>query len=331
MRRSWMPFVLALATLLCGSAIAEPRWTMATEYPATAMAGEGVTAFVAGVRGRSSGALEIGPSYDAALGIKSADMLAAVRDGKVAFGDTFLPTLAGVDPLFGLSALPCVASSYDDARRLAEVARPAYASALRRHGARLLYVVPWPPSGLWSKTPPRSVADLGNTRLRTYDPTSTRVMADAGTKSELLSFADTMPRLKDGTINAVLSSGDGGAGRKLWEYLPHFLELNYAFPLSVGMVNETMFNGLNDAEKTALITAAAETERAMWDLVQSRVTENYARMRSNGVTIETAIPSEVANNLRAACAPATKTWSTASGDDGARLLEAYLKRRTVIP
>jgi TRAP-type transport system periplasmic protein len=310
---------------------AQQRATMATEYPATSMAGEGMARFIAASKARATGDIDITPSYDAALGIKSADMLTAVKTGKVAFGDAFLPALAHIDPLFGLSALPCLASSFGDARRLADAARPAYAAALARQGVRLLYLVPWPASGIWSKTAPNTDADLKALRLRTYDPTSTRVMADAGTKAELLSFADTMPRLKDGTIDGVLSSGDGGAGRKLWDYLPNFLELNYAFPLSIGVVSETVFAALSDKEKTNLSTAATHTERALWDLVQTRTAENYVRMRSNGVTIATTVSPEVSNTLRTACAPATRTWVAATGDDGAKLLEAYLNKRATKP
>jgi len=46
-----------------------------------------------------------------------------------------------------------------------------------------------------------------------------------------LSFADTMPKLVDGSINAVLSSGDGDAGRELWQFLPYFSEITYALPI----------------------------------------------------------------------------------------------------
>jgi hypothetical protein len=39
-----------------------------------------------------------------------------------------------------------------------------------------------------------------------------------------------VPRLRAGELDAVLSSGDGGAGARLWEVLPHFTALDYASP-----------------------------------------------------------------------------------------------------
>ena len=58
------------------------------------------------------------------------------------------------------------------------------------------------------------------------------------------SFADVLPRIVDGSIEAVLSSGDGGAGRKLWDYLPYFTEIGYAMPLSFGKLSQPLYDGL---------------------------------------------------------------------------------------
>ena len=42
-------------------------------------------------------------------------------------------------------------------------------------------------------------------------------------------FNEVVGKLEAGEINAVLSSGDGGAGRSLWKYLDHFSEINSPF------------------------------------------------------------------------------------------------------
>src|SRR4029078_3885131 len=94
------------------------------------------------------------------------------------------------------------------------------------------YLTPWPPSGIWSKTPLKSPLDLAGLSIRTYDKTSTDVFFSVRAKAASISFADAMPKLVDGSINAVLSSGDGGAGRKLWEYLPCFREITYYVTIS---------------------------------------------------------------------------------------------------
>jgi TRAP-type transport system periplasmic protein len=296
---------------------------MATEYPATAIAGEGVAVFIANLRRTSSTAFDLTPSYDATLGLKSAEMPAAVRSGRLLFADAFLPALATADPLFGLSALPFLVSSIDDTRRLADIARPAYRTALAKQGVRLLYLTPWPATGLWTKTAPRSVAEFSQLALRAYDATSARVMKNAGARAELLSFADAMPRLKAGTLDAVLSSGDGGAGRKLWEFLPSFVEINYTYPLSAAFMSETAFAALGAADQQTVTAAAEETEKALWLLVRTRQGENYARMRQNGVSISVDVPADVAAALRTAGATELTDFRNSTGEQGAQILNAY--------
>jgi hypothetical protein len=40
-----------------------------------------------------------------------------------------------------------------------------------------------------------------------------------------------------GELDAVLSSGDAGAGAELWAILPHFTEVNHAMPLSIATID----------------------------------------------------------------------------------------------
>src|SRR5260221_7865133 len=235
----------ALLLLHPAAAGAQTVWDMATEYPQTAMPGLGVTTFAKHVAESSAGKLQIRPSFDATAGIRSAGMLAAIAEGRVQAGDAFAGALEAEDPIFALPSLPFLVTSSLDAKRLADIARPHLAAALQRKGLRLLYLTPWPPSGIWSKTSLKTAPDLAGLSVRTYDKTSTEVFASVGARAALISFADTMPKLIDGSINAVLSSGDGGAGRKLWEYLPYFSEITYSLPLSVASLNQAVYDGLS--------------------------------------------------------------------------------------
>jgi hypothetical protein len=219
-----LPHRLAGALLLLhlpAAAFAGTVWDMTTEYPQGAMPGLGMTTFAQHVARLTAGKLVIQPSFDAAKGVRSADMLAALAEGRVAAGDAFAGALEAEDAIFALPSLPFLVTSIADARRLADLARPYLAAALQNRGARLLYLTPWPPTGIWSKAPLKTPSDLSGLSIRTYDRISREVFAGAGARALSISFADTLPRLADGSINAVLSSGDGEAGRKLWGYLPY--------------------------------------------------------------------------------------------------------------
>ena len=305
------------------AAKAQTLWDMPTEYPANAIPGEGVAMFARLVTERSGGRLIVKPSFDAALGIKSAGLIAAVESGKVPVGDAFAGALAGVDPIFALSSLPFLATSVDEAWRLAAIARPAYEKALAAHGQRLLYTTPWPASGIWSKEALNSAADLARLSIRTYDATSTEVMKAAGANAVNLSFADAMPKLQDGSVNAVLSSGDGGAGRRLWDFLPHFTEVNYAVPLSLATISTAALDALPADLRDIVLGAGGETEARQWAVIRSRLDENYARMRANGVMIRSDVPTDMAAALSRAAAEPIEGWRGKAGTDGAALLDRY--------
>ncbi len=312
--------------LLPGFAAAQTVWDMPTEYPASAIPGEGVAAFADAVTKGSGGSLTIRPSFDAALGLKSAQMLAAVQDGKVTVADAFGGALGGVHPAFALSSQPFLATSIADARALASAARPFYEKTLAGFGQRLLYTTPWPPSGIWSKAAILSEADVKALRIRTYDATSSTVLGAAGAAASNLSFADVMPKLKDGSITAILSSGDGGAGRKLWEFLPHFSEINYALPLSFATINLAAYNALTPDLRAVIDKAAAETEARQWQAINTRLAENYSRMRANQVIITSPAPPEVMAALKAAASPAIDKWAAEAGPEGQAVLKAFRAR-----
>src|SRR5438876_537476 len=296
---------------------------MPTEYPQNAMPGVGLTAFTKHVAESSAGKLEIRPSFDAKAGIKSAGMLAAIAEGRVQAGDAFAGALEAEDPIFALPSLPFLVTSTADAKRLADIARPHLAAALQKKGLRLLYLTPWPPSGIWSKTRLTSPPDLAGLSIRTYDRTSTEVFLNIGAKAALISFADTMPKLADGSLNAVLSSGDGGAGRKLWEYLPWFSEITYSLPLSVAAVNKAVYDVLGADQRAAIDAAGRQTETGLWLALSTRLQENYSRMRQNGVTIDSTPAPAIVEALRSGAATAQQTWCSKSGPVCVQILDAF--------
>ena len=129
--RLLIAFLLALGV---DHAEAQTTWRMPTEYPASAMPGEGIASFAANVAKRAGNLLTVEPSYDAKLGIKSADLPKAVNEGRAEAGDAFGGALNSLDPVFSLSSLPFVTPSIGDAKRTRGSGPPALRPGLR--GAR---------------------------------------------------------------------------------------------------------------------------------------------------------------------------------------------------
>jgi TRAP-type C4-dicarboxylate transport system substrate-binding protein len=312
--------ILAAPALVVGTAQAQPAaWTVATEYPATSIPGEGVAHFAAAATARG---LPVTAAAGAPDGYRSAAALDALAAGRFAAVDAFAGAMNAVDPIFLLSSLPFLTASHADAARLRDLARPRYVAALDARGAVLLWTTPWPPSGLWTNRPVTKPEDLRGLRVRTYDATGTEVLRAAGAVAEVLSFAEVDARLAAGTLDAVLSSGDGGAGRRLWRWLPHFTEANYAWPLSLAFASASALAALPPAQQQAVGAAAADTEARQWRAIEGRLAANRQVMRENQVAIhepDTALRAA----LRGAAAGAVTAWEARAGEAGRAILAAY--------
>lgn len=315
--------------VLMGSCLSAPyqaaqaqfNFSIATEYPETAMPGEGLNAFANAIKTLSAGKLIFTTTFDAKGGYKSAEMLNAVASRKLDAGDAYLPALSATDPIFSLSALPFVVNSIDGARSLMAASRKVYQQVLNKAGVRWLYSTPWPASGIWSKDPLQNPNDLTALRIRTYDSVSQAVMSPLVSSAMNVSFADVMPMLRDGRATAVLSSGDGGAGRKLWDFLPHFTEINYAIPISATFMNAAVYDSLSPEMQDIIMQAAAQTELEQWNRIRGRLDDNYTRMRSNGVTINTSPNAQLKLQLTQAALPVISDWKKKVTGDVSRLAE----------
>jgi TRAP-type C4-dicarboxylate transport system substrate-binding protein len=317
---------LALAVALGASAQAPAtRWVLADEYPATSLPGEGDIFFARAVAARLGDKLAIETQHDAKSGFKSREQLQAVAEGKVAMANSFAGALGDADAFFLLSSLPFLAANTGEAHRLYVLARPRYEAVLKAHNQRLLFSTPWPPSGVWAKAAADTPEAVARLKIRTYDKTGTELFKALGAEASVVSFADLPAMLHASVIDAVLSSGDGGAGRKLWEALPAFTEINYAVPLSLATVNLDRWNALDAAAQKAVLEAAAETEARQWKAMEGRVAKNYERMRENGMTITTKVTPALAAKFGEAAGAVIVDWEAKSGPEGREVLERFRK------
>ncbi|MBR1089127.1 TRAP transporter substrate-binding protein [Bradyrhizobium manausense] len=322
-----IPALLALAALALGTAPAigqvapQVVWRMATEYPDNNISGIGLTTFADRVATRTNRFVTVTNAFDNQLKISSGEMPRAVLDGRVTGGDAFAGALSGIDPVLGLSTLPFLIQSVDLAHAANARARPLYEKALAARGLKLLYVTVWPATGLWSDRALAGADDLPKLNLRAYDANSSEVMKAAGANAQFLPMDTALAGLRERRLNAFLTSGDGGAGRKLWDFLPYFTAINYAMPVSIAFVRDEAFAALPEPMQREVLAAAAETEQSQLALLTHRTSENYARMRDNGVKIAEPAPPSLVAALRAAATGTIAAWEARAGADAAAIVE----------
>ena len=311
----------AVLMLSAVPAVAQVTWRMTTEYPENNISGIGLVTFAKLVAARTDSFVTATPAFDNELKITSGNMPRAALDGRIAGGDAFAGALSSLNAIFGLPTLPFVMQSIEVAHTANARARPLYEKAFAAQGLTLLYLTIWPSTGLWSDRPLAGADDLPTLSLRTYDDSSTEIMRAAGANAQFLPMDAAIAGLKEHRLNAFLTSGDGGAGRKLWDFLPYFTPINYAMPVSLAFVRTELFAALPQATQSQVLAAAAETEQRQFELLAHRTDENYARMRENGVHIADSAPASVNEALRKAASGPVAAWKARVGSDAAGIVE----------
>jgi TRAP-type C4-dicarboxylate transport system substrate-binding protein len=329
--RICVALVFAAAVALCAepapAQVTSPvTWRMTTEYPETSISGIGLATFSKRVAERTGGFVITSNTFDNELKINSIEMARAAQEGRIAGGDAFVGPLSAREAVFGLPTLPFVVQSVETARAVNERTRPLYEKALAAQGLKLLYVTIWPATGLWSDRAIESADDLSKLSMRTYDTSSTELMRAAGVNAELLPMDVALAGLREHRLNAFLTSGDGGAGRKLWDFLPYFTAINYAMPISLAFVRNEALAALSEDTQANVLAAARDTEQSQFDLLSNRTAENYARMRANGVRIADPAPPSVVEALRRAADSPILAWKARAGSEAAGIAEWAIRQ-----
>ena len=319
---------MGLATaVFAAPVLADVKWDMANEYQESSIHGQAQKVFTDTAKEASGGSIDITNHFGGSIGYKSKEHFDAVGDGALPIANTSMGQVAGIEPMFLLSSLPFLVGSADDAKLLWETARPAYEEVFERNNQVLLYASPWPPAGVWANKEITSKDALSGVKIRAWDASGTSTLINAGAAAIQMSWADVVPQLASGGIEGVLTSAEGGTNAKFWEHLSHFSALNYSMSLNMTHVNKDEWDALSDEERAALQTAAAAASDAAWGALASRVSENYADMEANGITVVKDVPVEFLGELSAAGEQVYADWLVKVGDAGQKILDDYQSAR----
>ncbi|SHM78835.1 TRAP-type C4-dicarboxylate transport system, substrate-binding protein [Roseovarius litoreus] len=315
--------VAVAATLTLPASAQSVRWDMANEYSDKTPHADGDRMFERLVEERSGGEIDITLHFGASLGFRSKDQLDAVAEGAVPLANTLAGPLAGVHPIFQLSGLPFIAQTFDEARALHEAGRATYENVLADHNQTLLWASPWSSTAIWSNGALQSMSDLKGVKVRTYDELGTIALNEMGMLAVQLSWADVVPQLSTGALDAVLTSIEAGNGAQFHELLSHYNAINFGAPVSIVTVNNDALAGLSEQQRQIVFEAAAEVEDYLWSIVDERSAANVQVARDNGVVVIEDFPEDMQAAMRAAGEVATNSWLSRMGENGAKILAAY--------
>ena len=141
---------------------------------------------------------------------KAPEIKRAVQGGQAQVGEILLVNFENEDPLYGIDGIPFLATSYGESLKLYKASRKALDDKLAKQGMKLLYTVPWPPQGIYTKRTLNSVADMKGLKWRAYSPATSKIAELVGAQPVTVQAAEVSQALATGVIDSYMSSGATG-------------------------------------------------------------------------------------------------------------------------
>lgn len=278
-----------LATMSVALVAGTVKLDLNAKYGANNFHTKGAEKFAALVGKYTDGGVKI--TVHAGSSLVKGNPLKAVKDGTVAMTDMFIPFTSGGGKVFGISALPFIAHSYDDAYKLYQISKPAYEKVAKKWNQKLLYSVTWPPSGIYTNKPVGGSKDFTGVKARTYDKNSANFVKMVGGSAVALPWGEVYSALQTGMVNAVVTSSASGKDGKFWEVLKNFTKINYAYPLQAVTINLDYWNSLSKDQQAKMMQAAKEIEAAQWEASKEENRVALKMLADNGMAVTEASPA----------------------------------------
>jgi TRAP-type transport system periplasmic protein len=315
--------LLAATFVLSATVSAQTKWDLPAAYPAANFHTENLMQFAADVDKATAGKLKITVHANASL-FKAPEIKRAVQGGQAQLGEILLSLSSNEWPLFGIDALPFLDDSYDASAKLAKAQRPALDKKLGEQGMMLLYVVPWPPQGIYVKKPINSAADLKGVKWRAYNQQTSRIAELVGAQPVTVQAAELSQAMATGVVESYMSSGATGYDSKTYEYIKYWYDTQAWLPKNAVLVNKAAFDALDKPAQAALLKAGADAESRGFALSKAKNTEYIELLKKNGMNI-VAPPAQLTSDLKKVGDTMLKEWLEKAGPEGQAVVDAYKK------
>ena len=310
--------------VLHGPAQAQTKWDLPAAYPATNFHSVNLNQFATDVDKASGGKLKITVHPNASL-FKAPEIKRAVQSGQAPIGEVLMVNFQNEWQIWGADGLPFLADSYDESMRLWKVQKPLMEKKLAEQGLMILYAVPWPPQGVYSKKPLASAADLKGIKWRAYSPATARIAELVGAQPVTVQAAEVSQAFATGVTESMMSSGSTGADAKLHEHVKYWYDTQAWLPKNAVLVNKKAFDALDKATQDAVMKAAADAE--VRGLAESKKANNASLdlLRNGGMQI-VAPPAQLTADLKKVGDVMLKEWLEKAGPEGKALIDAYNRK-----
>jgi C4-dicarboxylate-binding protein DctP len=130
--------------------------------------------------------------------------------------------------------------------------------------------------------------------------------------------------LQKGEIDGVSTSVEAFVSLSLWELIDHVALIHHIRKVFVVLINDRIWQGLSEEQRSVLKKAAMEAERSALnqDVVLDR--EAIAVLARHGMKISEATPTEL-EEWKACSSPVSEIFVARSGETGEKAMAEYRK------
>ena len=310
-----------LAALAPMAAQAQTRWQMATAYADGNLHTRNIKTFLQEIEQAANGRLSVQLHSNGSL-LKMTEIKRGVQTGQVQAGEILLTAYANEDPIYDADALPQLVTSFAQAKKLADLQRPFIEARFARQGLTLLYMVPWPPAGLYAQNPVTSLEQLRGSRFRTYSPMTNRFAQLIGAQPTLVQSAELAQAFATGVVQSQVTSAATGVDTQAWDYAKVFIPLGFTQTKNAVFVSRRALEGLPRELQEAIRAAAARAETRGYELSEAATRETEATLARNGMQVMQPTP-QLLEDVAKVGATMADEWAQRAGPDGQRLLQQY--------
>ncbi len=315
--------ILAFALGTISPAQAQTKWDMPTPYAATNFHTENIQQFANEVEKATGGKLKIQVHANASL-LKMNEIKRGIQSGQVQIGEILLTAYSNESPLLELDGVPFLATGYGDSMKLYKASRKALDDWFGKQGLKILFAVPWPPQGIYSKKPLASAADLKGSKWRAYSPATARVAELVGATPVRIEAAELSQALATGGVDSYMSSGSTGFDTKTYEHIKNWYDTQAWLPKDAVLVNQKAFDALDRATQDAVQKAAADAEVRGWKVSQEKNDWYKAQLKEKGMNI--AVPSaQLVNDMKKVGEVMVGDWLKKAGAEGQAIVDSFKK------
>jgi TRAP-type transport system periplasmic protein len=311
------------AALVASSAALADKWNMPVRSNERNYFTRNIMQFAEDVKKATDGKVEIVIHPEDSL-TKQPEVKRAVQTGQVQIGEFLMSMHSNESALFGVDAVPFLASNNEEGQKLLKVMRPILEERLKRQGMRLLFVVPWPPNSFYSGKEINSTADFKGVKFRAFNPVTGRLAELMGAVPVTVQQSEVPQAFSTGVIQAMITSPATGVDTQAWDFVKYFYEVKAMAPWNITVANERVFSRLDQKTQDAILAAAKAAEERGWKLQAEETGKLLDTLKSKGMEVRQPSP-ELMAELKKIGEQLVAEWSKAAGEDGPKILEQFRK------